>query len=90
MLVDFGKSGLLAKVRQQPEKVKQVLEKIKSDGILPTLNAVARKLDQPLPLGYCNVGTVLAVGKGLQTCVSATVWYRMDPMLRWFAYPVIW
>ena len=65
MLVDFGKAGLFAKVRQQPEKVKQVLQKIQSDGIIPTLNAVARKLDQPLPLGYCNMGTVLAVGEGV-------------------------
>ncbi|GAB4001662.1 bi-domain-containing oxidoreductase [Spirosoma daeguense] len=65
MLVEFGKASLLAKARQQPERVKQVFEKIQSDGLLPTLEAVFRKLDQPLPLGYCNVGTVLAVGKGV-------------------------
>ena len=35
-----------------------VLEKIKTDGILPTVEAVRSKLDQPLPLGYCNVGVV--------------------------------
>ena len=65
MLVEFGRASLLAKARQQPDKVKQVLDKIRSDGLLPTLNAVVRKLDQPLPLGYCNVGTVLAVGEGV-------------------------
>ena len=65
MLVEFGKAGWLAKARQQPDKVKQVLAKIESDGWQPTLTAVARKLDQPLSLGYCNVGTVLAVGDGI-------------------------
>ncbi|GAB3789774.1 bi-domain-containing oxidoreductase [Spirosoma horti] len=65
MLVEFGKASLLEKVRQQPDKVKQVVEKIQSDGLRPTIEAVIRKLNQPLPLGYCNVGTVLAVGDGV-------------------------
>src|SRR3982751_3683311 len=59
MLVEFGKSNLIAKARQQPEKVKQVLDKIKSDGLLPTLEAVFNKLEEPLPLGYCNAGEVI-------------------------------
>ena len=65
MLVDFGKANLLSKARQQPDKVKQVIEKIQSDGLMPTLEAVFRKLDQPLPLGYCHVGEVVAVGVGI-------------------------
>jgi predicted dehydrogenase/threonine dehydrogenase-like Zn-dependent dehydrogenase len=65
MLVEFGKGSLLAKAKAQPDKVKQVLEKIQTDGLLPTLEAVFNKLGQPLPLGYCNVGRVLAVGDGV-------------------------
>ena len=65
MLVEFGKGNLLAKARQQPDKVKQVLEKIQTDGLFPTLEAVFNKLDEPLPLGYCNAGEVLAVGDGV-------------------------
>lgn len=65
MLVEFGKSNLLQKARQQPDKVKQVLGKIKSDGLMPTLEAVYNKLEQPLPLGYCNVGKVIAVGENV-------------------------
>ena len=65
MLVEFGKSNLIAKARQQPEKVKQVLDKIKSDGLLPTLEAVFNKLEEPLPLGYCNAGEVIGVGEGV-------------------------
>lgn len=65
MLVEFGKANLIGKARQQPDKVKQVLDKIKTDGLQPTLEAVFNKLGQPLPLGYCNVGRVVAVGKGV-------------------------
>jgi predicted dehydrogenase/threonine dehydrogenase-like Zn-dependent dehydrogenase len=65
MLVEFGKANLIDKARQQPEKVKQVLEKIKSDGLWPTLDAVFKKLGEPLPLGYCNAGEVIAVGEGV-------------------------
>lgn len=63
MLVEFGKANLIQKAKQQPDKVKQVLDKIKTDGLVPTLEAVFNKLGSPLPLGYCNVGTVVAVGK---------------------------
>jgi predicted dehydrogenase/threonine dehydrogenase-like Zn-dependent dehydrogenase len=65
MLVEFGKSNLISKARQQPDKVKQVLDKIKTEGLLPTLEAVFNKLGEPLPLGYCNVGRVIAVGEGV-------------------------
>lgn len=65
MLVDFGKAGLIGKARQQPDKVRQVIAKIRTDGLAPTLEAVLNKLDQPLPLGYCNVGRVLETGAGV-------------------------
>ena len=65
MLVEFGKSNLISKARQQPDKVKQVLDKIKTEGLIPTLEAVFNKLGEPLPLGYCNVGKVIAVGEGV-------------------------
>ncbi|WP_441000665.1 bi-domain-containing oxidoreductase [Fodinibius sp. SL11] len=65
MLVNFGQANLLEKARQQPEKVKQVIDKMKTDGIKPTFEAVFRKLDTPLPLGYSQAGEVIAVGKGV-------------------------
>jgi predicted dehydrogenase/threonine dehydrogenase-like Zn-dependent dehydrogenase len=65
MLIEFGKANIISKARQQPEKVKQVLDKIKTDGLIPTLETVFRKLDEPLPLGYCNAGVVLETGKGV-------------------------
>src|SRR5438094_9047715 len=65
MLVDFGKASLLEKAWQQPDKVRMVLERIGTDGLLPTIEAVRNKLDQPLALGYCNAGVVVEVGDGL-------------------------
>lgn len=65
MLVEFGKSNLISKARQQPDKVKMVLDKIKTDGLMPTLETVFNKLGEPLPLGYCNVGKVIAIGEGV-------------------------
>ncbi len=65
MLVNFGKAGWLQKARSQPEKVKQVLDKVQTDGLRPTVEAVYRKLSEPLPLGYCNAGEVIAIGRGV-------------------------
>ncbi len=62
MLVEFSKANLLQKAKQQPEKVKLVLDKIKTDGLIPTLEAVFNKLDEPLPLGYCNAGEIVELG----------------------------
>ncbi len=59
MLVDFGKANIINKARQQPEKVKMALDKIQSDGLLPTMASIKTKLDQPIALGYCNAGIVL-------------------------------
>jgi predicted dehydrogenase/threonine dehydrogenase-like Zn-dependent dehydrogenase len=65
MLVDFGKANLIDKARQQPDKVRMVVEKVKSDGLMPTIESVRNKLDQPLPMGYCNVGVALEAAEGV-------------------------
>ncbi len=65
MLVEFGQAGLIGKVRAQPERVRQMLDKLKTDGVMPTLEAIFSRLDEPLPLGYCNVGRVVDVGAGV-------------------------
>lgn len=58
MLVEFGRAGWLERARQQPERVQQVLDKVRAEGLAQTVAAVRSKLDQTLPLGYCNVGEV--------------------------------
>jgi predicted dehydrogenase/threonine dehydrogenase-like Zn-dependent dehydrogenase len=66
MLHNFANSGYIQKAKQQPDKVKQVLDKVKTDGLIATYEAVKDKLEQPLPMGYCNVGTVIATGAGVK------------------------
>lgn len=65
MLVDFGRANFINKIRMQPEKVRLVLDKMRTDGIFPTIDAVFNKLEQPLPLGYCNVGRIVSAGGGV-------------------------
>ena len=62
MLISFGRSSLLQKAKSQPDKVRQVIGKVKTEGLLDTYDAVTAKLDQPVPLGYSNVGIIMAVG----------------------------
>lgn len=62
MLIDFGKSNLLEKAKQQPDRLKDVINKIKSDGFIPTFDTVMNRLNYPLPLGYCNIGEVVKKG----------------------------
>lgn len=58
MLIQFGKNNLFLKAKSQPDKVREVIEKAKIDGLSATFEAVSSKLDQPFAPGYCNVGKV--------------------------------
>jgi hypothetical protein len=51
MQVEFGKACLIDKARQQPDKVRMVLYKIRIDGLLPTIEPVRNNLDQPVAMG---------------------------------------
>lgn len=62
MLTAFGRANWVQKALREPERVMQVLAKIKTDGLFTTLDAVQSKLSWPIPMGYCNVGIVLEVG----------------------------
>ncbi|SDB36794.1 bi-domain-containing oxidoreductase [Bauldia litoralis] len=62
MLVNFGRGSMLDKARQRPDKVRQVLDKVRTDGVVATVEAVRRQLDQPITLGYSNAGVVVEVG----------------------------
>ena len=62
MLVEFGRGSWLSKARQQPEKFRAVLARIRAEGFFATVSAVRSKLAQPIPLGYCHVGQVLDAG----------------------------
>jgi predicted dehydrogenase/threonine dehydrogenase-like Zn-dependent dehydrogenase len=65
MVMEFAGKNLLAKARSRPELARQVMSKARQEGILPTVEAVRGRLDQPLALGYSSAGTVLALGEGV-------------------------
>jgi len=74
MLLEFGKASWIERARKHPDKVRQVIEKIKTDGLGPTMAAVRSKLDRDIPLGYCNAGRVIEVGEGVtEFCVGQRV-----------------
>jgi len=63
MIVDIAKKSLLGKAKARPDLVKQVINKMKKEGIRNTLEKVFAKLDTPIPLGYSCVGRVIEVGR---------------------------
>ena len=65
MLVDFAKKSILAKAKDRPDLVKQVVGKMKQEGVKNTLEKVFTKLDTPIPLGYSSAGRVLEVGSNM-------------------------
>jgi len=66
MLVSFGQASIIGKIKQQPHRVKDVVGKMKSDGIKSTLDAVNLKLDTPINLGYSNAGEIVEIGKDVK------------------------
>lgn len=74
MLVDFAKKSMLAKAKDRPDLVKQVLDKMKKEGIRNTLEKVFTKLDTPIPLGYSLAGRVVQVG---ENCTGVSIGDRV-------------
>ena len=62
MLVNFAGKNLLQKAKSRPDLVRQVIEKVQTDGLFPTIQSVRNRMDQPLSLGYSSAGIVIAVG----------------------------
>jgi predicted dehydrogenase/threonine dehydrogenase-like Zn-dependent dehydrogenase len=61
----FASKGLLAKAKARPDLVRDVLAKVRRDGVASTLQTVRSRLDQPQSLGYSSSGVVIAVGDGV-------------------------
>jgi threonine dehydrogenase-like Zn-dependent dehydrogenase len=66
MIVEFAEKNLIGKARSRPDLVKQVLDKAKREGLVPTVQAAFNRLDQPMALGYSSAGTIVALGKNMQ------------------------
>lgn len=66
MVVEFAEKSLLGKARARPDLVRQVMDKMKREGVLPAVQAAFQRLDQPMPLGYSSAGIIVALGEGME------------------------
>jgi len=64
--IEFAKQSLVEKARSRPDLLKQVLNKIKTDGLISTYHAAMQRLGEPLPLGYSCAGEVIEVGQEVE------------------------
>ena len=63
--VETARKGYLGKAREKPEQVKQVLDSVKTEGLLPTYKKVMNKLDSPAPLGYSCAGEIIDIAEDI-------------------------
>ncbi len=64
-MIELARKSLLEKARARPDLVRKVLDKARTEGLLPTYQKARQRLAAPLPLGYSSAGIVLAVGEGV-------------------------
>ncbi len=64
MIMDLAQKSLVGKAQARPDLVRQVLQKVQNEGLVPTFHNVMSKLEKPMPLGYSAAGIVEAVGEG--------------------------
>jgi predicted dehydrogenase/threonine dehydrogenase-like Zn-dependent dehydrogenase len=62
---EFARKSLVQKAQARPDLVRDVINKVRRDGILSAVQAVRSRLDQPSMLGYSSAGTVTGVGEGV-------------------------
>ena len=50
-IIDLARSSLAGKAMARPDLVRKTLQKVRNEGLLPTVQKVFAKLDTPIPLG---------------------------------------
>ncbi|MCH9024464.1 MAG: bi-domain-containing oxidoreductase [candidate division Zixibacteria bacterium] len=60
-MIELSQMSLLSKARKRPDLVRQVLDKVKTEGLATTYNKVMGRLNTPTPLGYSSAGVVTEV-----------------------------
>ncbi len=63
--LEFSRKSLLQKAQARPDLVRDVINKVRRDGIFSAVQVVRSRLDQPQAPGYSSAGTVIAVGEGV-------------------------
>ena len=73
MVVDIARKSTLGKARARPDLVRQVLDKVRTEGLWSTVDKVRSKLETPIPLGYSIAGTVVEAGSAAGIPVGTSV-----------------
>src|SRR5688572_28589472 len=71
MARELAQKSLLAKATARPDHVRRILDKVRNEGLRNTVQQVLEKLDDPMPMGYCSAGIVIACGHGVQEFKTA-------------------
>ncbi len=64
-VTEFASQGLVSKAHSRPDLVKQVIRKVKSDGLVSAYKTSMARLDVPLALGYSSMGEIIDVGSSV-------------------------
>ncbi len=70
LMIDLAKKSLLGKAKARPDLVKQVLNKVKTEGLMEAYRQSIARLEEPIPLGYSSAGVVREVGKNVSEFVA--------------------
>ena len=65
-IISLSKKNILQKAIDRKDLTKRVFEKVKSEGLISTINLVKNKLDIPIPLGYSCVGKIIKAGENIK------------------------
>jgi threonine dehydrogenase-like Zn-dependent dehydrogenase len=62
---EFAGKNLLQKAKARPDLVREVIDKVRRDGVFSAVAVVRDRLDQPNALGYSSSGAIVEVGEGV-------------------------
>ncbi|OGW24290.1 MAG: hypothetical protein A2X55_05015 [Nitrospirae bacterium GWB2_47_37] len=61
-MIDIAKKNIIGKAIARPDWVRQVIDKVKTDGLMEAWRQSKARLDMPVPLGYSCSGILKDVG----------------------------
>jgi predicted dehydrogenase/threonine dehydrogenase-like Zn-dependent dehydrogenase len=60
-IIEMTEKSVLGKAKERPDLVRQVIQKVRTEGALNTYRKVKSRLDAPAPLGYSCAGVITEV-----------------------------
>jgi predicted dehydrogenase len=66
MKVSQARMNVIEKAKERPDQVKQVIQTLRDQGIMPTYRKVTERLKAPTTLGYSTAGVIVEVGARIE------------------------